>query len=101
LYELARSADLWERRTALYATTYFIRHGEVDDTFAIAELLLDDEQELIHKAAGGCLRWAGDKAPGRLRAFLDDHAAAMPRTMLRYATEKLDKVERERYRAMR
>jgi 3-methyladenine DNA glycosylase AlkD len=101
LYELARSANLWERRTALYASTYLIRRGEVDDTFALAELLLDDDQELIHKAVGGCLRWAGQKDPDRLRAFLDDHAAAMPRTMLRYATEKLDRAERDHYRAKR
>jgi 3-methyladenine DNA glycosylase AlkD len=101
LHELARSEDVWERRTAIYATTYLIRRGEVDETFAVAELLLGDEEDLIHKAAGGCLRWAGDKDPGRLRTFLDEHAAEMPPTMLRYATEKLDKAERSRYRAMR
>jgi 3-methyladenine DNA glycosylase AlkD len=98
LYELARSDLIWERRTAMYATTYLIRRGEVDDAFAIAEMLLDDEEELIQKAVGSCLRWAGDKAPDRLRRFLDEHAARMPRTMLRYATEKLDKAERERSR---
>ena len=101
LFELARSDNIWERRTAIYATTYLIRRGEVDATFAIAELLLDDTEDLIHKAVGGCLRWAGDKAPVRLRAFLDENAAKMPATMLRYAIEKLDKPERERYRAMR
>jgi 3-methyladenine DNA glycosylase AlkD len=101
LYELARSENLWERRTAIYATTYLIRQGEVDETFAIAKLLLGDREDLIHKAVGGCLRWAGDKAPARLRVFLGAHAAEMPATMLRYATEKLDKAERERYRAIR
>jgi 3-methyladenine DNA glycosylase AlkD len=101
LYELARSNSIWERRTAVYATTYLIRQGEVDDTFAIAELLIGDDEHLIHKAAGSCLRWAGDKAPDRLRVFLDEHACEMPATMLRYATEKFDRTERERYRALR
>jgi 3-methyladenine DNA glycosylase AlkD len=101
LYELARSRNIWERRTAVYATTYLIRRAEVDEAFAIAELLLDDDEDLIHKAVGSCLRWAGDKDPGRLRTFLDEHAAEMPPTMVRYATEKLDKAERDRYRAMR
>jgi len=101
LRELARSQNVWERRTAIYATTYFIRQGEADDTFELAEILLDDEEDLIQKAVGGCLRWAGGKYPGRLRAFLDERAAQMPPTMLRYATEKLDKAERARYRAIR
>src|SRR5687767_12630191 len=101
LRDLAGSDNIWERRTAIYATTYLIRQGEVDETFAIARLLLDDREDLIHKAVGGCLRWAGDKAPARLREFLDQHAPEMPGTMLRYATEKLDRPERERYRAMR
>jgi len=101
LRKLARSQNVWERRTAIYATTYFIRQGEADDTFEIAEMLLDDEEDLIQKAVGGCLRWAGGKHPERLRAFLDERAAQMPPTMLRYATEKLDKAERARYRAIR
>ena len=59
LHSLARSANLWERRTAIVATAYFIKHGEVEDTFAIAELLLADRHDLIHKATGGWLREAG------------------------------------------
>jgi hypothetical protein len=101
LRDLARSDDIWERRTAIYATNFFIRRGEVDDAFEVAELLLDDDEDLIQKAVGTCLRWAGDKDPERLRRFLSEHAARMPRTMLRYAIEKLDKEERARFRAMR
>ena len=101
LYELARSANRWERRTAIVATAYFIKSGDVGDTYAIAELLLDDPEDLVHKATGGWLRAAGDHDPARLRAFLDRHAAAMPRVMLRYAVEHLDPAEREHYRSLR
>ena len=94
LYALARSANLWERRTAIVATAYFIRRGDVADTFGIAELLLHDPHDLIHKAVGGWLRAAGGP---QLVAFLDAHAAAMPRTMLRYALEHFDKERREHY----
>jgi 3-methyladenine DNA glycosylase AlkD len=97
LSTLARSENLWERRTAIVATSYFIRQGEVDDTFAIAELLLQDNEDLIHKATGGWLREAGGKEPQRLLAFLDHYAATMPRTMLRYAIEHLSSEERTRY----
>ncbi|WP_116952805.1 DNA alkylation repair protein [Jiangella endophytica] len=101
LYELARSENRWERRTAIAATAHFIRNGDVDDTFAIAELLLDDPEDLVHKAAGGWLRAAGDKDRDRLLAFLDRHAAAMPRVMLRYAVEHLEPDRREHYRSLR
>jgi 3-methyladenine DNA glycosylase AlkD len=100
LHELARSENLWERRTAIVATSYFIRDGELDDTFAIAELLLGDDEDLIHKAVGGWLREAGKKDRPRLLTFLDEHAAAMPRTMLRYAMEHLDSELRAQYRAL-
>jgi DNA alkylation repair enzyme len=99
LYELARSENLWERRTAIVATAWFIRDGDLDDTFAIAELLLDDDEDLIHKAVGGWLREAGKKNRQRLLAFLDEHAAEMPRTALRYAMEHLDAEQRAHYRA--
>lgn len=99
LYELARSDDLWERRTAIYATAAFLRIGQLDDTFAIAELLLDDPEDLIHKAVGGWIRHAGKTDAARLLAFLDAHAATMPRVMLRYAIEHLDPAEKARYRA--
>ena len=101
LYELARSENVWERRTSITATWYFIRQGDLNDTFHIAELLLDDDHDLIHKATGGWLRAAGTKDQGRLLDFLDRHAAAMPRTMLRYAMEHLDKDQREHYRRFR
>lgn len=97
LYELARSSNLWERRTAILATLHFARKGDVDDTFAIAELLLDDDQDLVHKATGGLLREAGKHDRPRLLAFLDAHAATMPRVALRYAIEHLDKDVRAHY----
>jgi hypothetical protein len=101
LYTLARSEDLWERRTAVVATSYFIRQGDTTDTFAIAELLLNDDEDLIHKATGGWLRFAGDQDPQRLFAFLDQHASTMPRTMLRYALEHLSPDERKHYMALK
>jgi 3-methyladenine DNA glycosylase AlkD len=101
LYELARSENMWERRTAIVSTYFFIRQSEVDDTFRIAEVLLDDQEDLIHKAAGGWLREAGKKDRRRLRTFLDELAATMPRTMLRYAIEHLDKEERKHYLSMK
>ncbi|ASO20753.1 3-methyladenine DNA glycosylase AlkD [Actinoalloteichus hoggarensis] len=101
LYRLARSTSLWERRTAIVSTAYFLRHGQVDDTFALAEILLGDEEDLIHKATGGWLREAGRRAPERLREFLDAHAATMPRTMLRYAIEHLEPEVRAHYRGLK
>lgn len=97
LYDLARSENLWERRTAIVSTAYFIRQGDVADTFKISELLLNDLQDLIHKAAGGWLRAAGDQDRPQLIRFLDNHAATMPRVMLRYAIEHLDKDQRTDY----
>jgi 3-methyladenine DNA glycosylase AlkD len=97
LYKLARSKNIWERRTAIIATLYFIRQNEVDDTFKIAEILLHDEEELINKAVGTALRYAGQKDEKRLLEFLDEHAATMPRPTLRIALEKLDKTKKEHY----
>lgn len=88
LVRLARSAVLWERRIAIVATQHFIRLGEFDDTLAVGRLLLADTDDLIHKATGWMLREVGDRDEGTLRRFLDEYAAAMPRTMLRYAVEK-------------
>ncbi len=101
LYELARSQSPWERRTAIVATYYFIRQGEVDDTFKIAELLVHDPHDLVQKAVGGWVREAGKKDLHKLFCFLDEYAATMPRTMLRYAIEHLDKAQREHYLSMK
>jgi 3-methyladenine DNA glycosylase AlkD len=99
LYELARSGYVWERRTAIAGTYFFIRQGDVGDTFAIAEILLHDEHDLIRKAVGSWLREAGKHDRERLIAFLDEHAATMPRTTLRYSIEHLDGDLRARYMA--
>jgi 3-methyladenine DNA glycosylase AlkD len=97
LYKLACSKNVWERRTAIVSTSYFIRNKQVDDTFNIAALLVEDEHDLIHKAAGGWIREAGKQARQKLFDFLEQHAASMPRTFLRYAIEHLDKKQKEYY----
>lgn len=101
LYKLAKSKNMWERRTAIVSTAYFLKHGERDDTFAIAEILLKDKEDLIHKAAGGWIRQAGKGDKPRLLAFLDKYAATMPRTMLRYAIEHLDTKQKKHYMEMK
>jgi 3-methyladenine DNA glycosylase AlkD len=97
LYELARSNNMWERRIAMYATLAFVRAGDLDDTFALAEILVDDGEDLIQKAVGGLLREAGKHDRPRLLAFLDRNAPTMPRTALRYAIEHLDKDQKAHY----
>ncbi len=101
LYTLARSDNLWERRTAILSTGYFIRQGDLADTFSIAELLLADDQDLIHKATGWMLRAAGDADRPQLLGFLDRHAATMPRTALRYAIEHFDPEQRKHYMSLK
>lgn len=101
LYKLAISKNPWERRTSIVSTYFFIRKGEVADTFAIAELLIDDEHELVQKATGSWLREAGKKDPKKLIALLDRHAATMPRITLRYALEKLSKKQKEYYMSLK
>jgi 3-methyladenine DNA glycosylase AlkD len=100
LYRLARSERPMERRTAILSTFAFIRRSDVDDALRIAELLVHDEVDSVHKAVGWMLREVGTRDPTRAAAFLDAHAATMPRVMLRYAIEKLDPDERARYLAM-
>lgn len=97
LLEFAQSSNLWERRIAIVTTWYFIRKDQYEWTIKIAEQLLNDPQDLIHKAVGWMLREIGDRDIGLLKSFLDIHAAKMPRTMLRYAIEKLPERERKAY----
>jgi len=101
LYKLARSKNIWERRTAIVSTGYFIRKGDIADTFKIAEMLLKDDQDLIHKATGWMLRAAGGVERPKLLSFLDQQAATMPRTLLRYAIEHLDKKQRAYYLSLK
>jgi 3-methyladenine DNA glycosylase AlkD len=97
LYELARSPHLWSRRVAIIATFWFIKRGSFTDTLRIAELLLDDDQDLIHKAAGWMLREVGNRDAAAAERFLRRHYRSMPRTMLRYAIEKLPEGTRRAY----
>lgn len=101
LYKLARSDSLWERRIAMVSTWQFIRAGDLDDTFRIAEMLLKDNEDLMHKAAGWMLREAGKKDEAKLKEFLDQHAHAMPRTMLRYSLERLHPADKAHYMKQR
>lgn len=100
LYKLARSKSLWERRIAMFATFHFIRQGDLEDGFAVAEMLVNDKEDLINKVVGGMLRAMDGHDPKRVRKFLDKHAATMPRTALRYAMEHFPKKERQHYMAM-
>jgi len=99
LFELAGSPDVWERRIALLGAFHFIRRNEFAEILRLAEMLLLDRHDLIHKAAGWMLREAGKRDVTVLRGFLKLHAARMPRTMLRYSIEKLPVTERRRWLA--
>ena len=101
LYKLARSKNIWERRTAILSTCYFIRQGDTTDTFRIADILVNDKEDLIHKATGWMLRFAGAKDRKRLISFLDKYAATMPRTLLRYSIEHFNKKEKAYYMGMK
>jgi 3-methyladenine DNA glycosylase AlkD len=97
LYRLAASPSLWERRISIVATHYFIRQSEFLDTFQVAERLLGDREDLIHKAVGWMLREVGKKEQSELEAFLRRHGKVMPRTMLRYAIERFPEDLRRAY----
>ena len=98
LYSLARDGKtIWEQRIGIVSTMAFIRHGQLDDTFAIADILLHHPHDLIHKAVGWLLREAGKRDKAALEAFLEPRFKTMPRTMLRYAIEKFPAEERLSY----
>jgi 3-methyladenine DNA glycosylase AlkD len=97
LRRLARSASIWDRRIAIIATFHDIKRGEFHEAFRIADLLLADSHDLIHKAVGWMLREVGNRDAAAERRFLKDRYGRMPRTMLRYAIEKFPERERRRY----
>jgi len=99
LRRLAKSRSLWERRMAILATHYFIRQGDLKETLRIADMLLADPHDLIHKAVGWMLREVGNRDAAAERRFLRTRYRQMPRTMLRYAIEKFPPAERKMYLA--
>ncbi|MCB0421281.1 MAG: DNA alkylation repair protein [Bdellovibrionales bacterium] len=97
LYLWAQSKNLWVRRISIISTMWFIRHGDLEDSFKIAEILLGDPEDLIHKAVGWVLRECGKKDQKRLKQFLNQHSVYMPRVMLRYSIERLPETLRKQY----
>ena len=98
LYDLARSGKtMWEQRIGMVSTMQFIRHGQTADTYAIAEILINHKHDLIHKAVGWLLREAGKRNIAELKAWLEPRYKTMPRTMLRYAIEKLPESDRQHF----
>ena len=101
LFDLVRSDSLWERRIAVLATFAFIRNRDFDDILKLASMLLDDKHDLMHKAVWWMLREVGKKDEKTLTVFLDKYTTRMPRTMLRYSIERLDKTKKEYYMKLR
>ena len=99
LVDLSKSDSIWERRIAIMSTFHFIKNNRFSDTLNISKQLLDDQEDLIHKAVGWMLREVGKRDLAREVAFLKTHYQTMPRTMLRYAIEKFSKEERKKYLA--
>ena len=97
LYDLVQSKNLWERRISIISTFYFIRQNEFDDTLKLAKILLNDKEDLIHKAVGWMLREVGKREIEFEEEFLQEHYKIMPRTMLRYAIEKFPETSRKMY----
>jgi 3-methyladenine DNA glycosylase AlkD len=97
LTKLAKSNSLWERRVSVVFTFAFLRAGDLEPTYEIAERHLGDKHDLMHKAVGWLLREMGKRDPGLLRAFLKEHSHEMPRTALRYSIEKFSESERQRW----
>ena len=97
LYKLAKSSLLWDRRISMITTWIFIREDETEDVLKLAEIYLNDEHDLMHKAVGWMLREMGKRHPAAETAFLDQHYKTMPRTMLRYAIEKYPEKDRQAY----
>lgn len=97
LFDLAKSSDLWERRISIISTFAFIDKGDYNDAISLAETLLGDEHDLIHKATGWVLREIGKRDREKLISFLDQHYKEMPRTMLRYSIEKLPEEVRKQF----
>jgi 3-methyladenine DNA glycosylase AlkD len=97
LYELVQSSTLWDRRIAVLATFAFIRAKDFTDTLQLTLQLLDDKEDLMHKACGWMLREVGKRSPSTLHTFLAQHHSRMPRTMLRYAIERFTPAQRSAY----
>lgn len=98
LYKLASSTDVWERRTAVLASSAFLKRGNATHTIKLCEMLLNDKHDLMHKAVGWFLREAGKRVDEKiLTDFLDIHSKQMPRTMLRYSIEHLTPAQRAYY----
>jgi 3-methyladenine DNA glycosylase AlkD len=101
LARLARSGIVWQRRIAIISTFAFIKRGDASTTLEVAEVLLDDKHDLIHKAVGWMLREVGKRVdPDLLTGFLREHAARMPRVTMSYATEHLPQADRVYYRSL-